>query len=55
MLHLIALAIVQGITEFLPVGSHAHVYLLGSVVTDPIDPGTFVLINVGTVLAVVVY
>lgn len=55
LLHLIALALVQGIAEFLPVGSHAHLFLLGSVVTAPVDPGTYILIYLGTVLAVAVY
>ena len=55
-LHLIILSIVQGITEFLPISSSAHLVLV-PVVLDTPDQGLLmdVSVHIGTLLAVVVY
>ncbi|MGO1392747.1 undecaprenyl-diphosphatase UppP [Agrococcus casei] len=56
-LHAILLGIVQGLTEFLPVSSSAHIRLFGLVFMDGRDPGaTFTAITqIGTELAVLIY
>ena len=53
----ILLGIVQGLTEFLPVSSSAHIRLTGLVLMDGQDPGaTFTAITqIGTELAVLIY
>lgn len=55
--HAILLGIVQGLTEFLPVSSSAHIRLTGLVLMDGRDPGaTFTAITqIGTELAVLIY
>ncbi len=54
--HILVLAIVQGITEFLPVSSSGHLVLVGQM-TDWPDQGLAmdVAVHVGSLLAVVIY
>ena len=56
LLQLIVLALVQGITEFLPVSSSAHLILIPEL-TGWTDQGTTVDVaaHLGTLLAVIVY
>lgn len=56
IIHLIVLSLVQGITEFLPVSSSAHLILVPKL-TDWPDQGLLfdVAVHVGTLLAVVLY
>ena len=56
ILHLIILAIIQGITEFLPVSSSAHLILFPNL-TNSQDQGPFidVAVHLGTLCAVVAY
>ena len=53
----IILGIVQGLTEFLPISSSAHLRIFGEFLPSAVDPGaTFTAITqIGTELAVVVY
>ncbi|WP_448656108.1 undecaprenyl-diphosphate phosphatase [Microbacterium lacticum] len=53
----IILGIVQGLTEFLPISSSAHLRIIGEVLPSAEDPGaTFTAITqIGTELAVLVY
>ena len=57
MLEAIFLGIVQGLTEFLPISSSAHVRLFGEFLPSGSDPGaTFsAIIQIGTELAVLIY
>lgn len=52
----LTLGIVQGLTEFLPISSSAHIYLLASILKWE-DPGAAftAVVQIGTELAVVVY
>lgn len=53
----IILGIVQGLTEFLPISSSAHLRIVGEFLPSALDPGaTFTaIIQIGTELAVLVY
>nr|WP_231369038.1 undecaprenyl-diphosphate phosphatase [Frigoribacterium sp. CG_9.8] len=57
MLDAIILGIVQGLTEFLPISSNAHLRLVGLLLGTGTDPGAAftAIIQLGTELAVVVY
>ncbi len=54
--HLILLAIIQGITEFLPISSSAHLILFPSI-TGATDQGPLidVAVHLGTLIAVIIY
>jgi undecaprenyl-diphosphatase len=56
-LEAIVLGIVQGLTEFLPISSSAHLLIVGQLFFDGRDPGAaFTAVSqIGTELAVVVY
>lgn len=56
MLHIVVLALIQGITEFLPISSQAHLQLLSSF-SGWADQGLMidVAVHVGTLGAVIVY
>ena len=57
MLSAIFLGVVQGLTEFLPISSNAHLAIIGKLMPSAEDPGaTFVAIaQIGTELAVLIY
>ncbi len=57
MLSAIFLGIVQGLTEFLPISSNAHLAIIGKLMPSAEDPGaTFVAITqIGTELAVLLF
>jgi undecaprenyl-diphosphatase len=57
MLEAIFLGIVQGLTEFLPVSSSAHIRIIGEFLPSAADPGaTFTAImQIGTEFAVLIY
>ena len=57
MLEAIFLGIVQGLTEFLPISSSAHIRILGEFLPSAQDPGaTFTAImQIGTEIAVLIY
>ena len=57
MLEAIFLGIVQGLTEFLPISSSAHIRILGEFLPSSQDPGaTFTAImQIGTEIAVLIY
>ena len=56
ILHIVVLALVQGVTEFLPISSQAHLQLL-SAFSSWTDQGLMmdVAVHVGTLGAVMVY
>ena len=53
----VILGLVQGLTEFLPISSSAHVRIVGELMLPGSDPGAFftAIIQIGTEAAVVVY
>jgi len=54
LLQIVALAIIQGVTEFLPVGADTHLALAATVLAvDP--PGVSLALHLGAVLAVTAY
>jgi undecaprenyl-diphosphatase len=58
LLHALLLGIIQGLTEFIPVSSTAHVLVLGELLGLPADNRAFsfsVIIQLGTVLAMIVF
>ena len=57
MLEAIFLGIIQGLTEFIPVSSSAHIRILGEFLPSAQDPGaTFTaIIQIGTEIAVLIY
>src|SRR5580704_16509283 len=56
ILQVIVLAIVQGLTEFLPISSTAHLYLTSWLLGWNFESLTFdIALHIGTLLAVVVY
>jgi len=57
LLDAVILGIVQGLTEFLPISSNAHLRLVGLLLGTGTDPGAAftAIIQLGTELAVVVY
>jgi undecaprenyl-diphosphatase len=57
LLEAMLLGIVQGLTEFLPISSSAHVRIVGEFLPSATDPGaTFTAITqIGTEVAVLVY
>lgn len=57
MLEAIFLGIIQGLTEFLPISSSAHIRILGEFLPSAQDPGaTFTAImQIGTEIAVLIY
>jgi len=57
ILHLVILAVVQGITEFLPVSSSAHLILAGEMMARPTEIGLVmdIAVHVGSLGAVMLY
>ncbi|NWF63951.1 MAG: undecaprenyl-diphosphatase UppP [Chloroflexi bacterium] len=58
LLHALILGIVQGLTEFIPVSSTAHLFIASSLLGLPADDRTFsfnVIIQLGTVLAMIIF
>ena len=56
LLHLVILALVQGITEFLPISSSAHLVLVPTLTGwDDQGPLIDIAVHVGTLLAVLLY
>src|SRR6266481_4534921 len=56
MLHVIVLAVIQGLTEFLPVSSTAHLFLTSWLLQWPAEALDFdIALHIGTLLAVLIY
>jgi undecaprenyl-diphosphatase len=57
MLEALFLGIVQGLTEFLPISSSAHIRIVGAFMTNANDPGAAftAITQIGTELAVLIY
>lgn len=58
LIHALLLGIIQGLTEFIPVSSTAHLFMASSLLGLPADDRTFsfnVIIQLGTVLAMIIY
>ena len=57
MLEALILGIVQGLTEFLPISSSAHIRIVGEFMNKAQDPGTrfTAITQIGTELAVLIY
>lgn len=57
LLEAIILGLVQGLTEFIPISSSAHLRIVGEVLPSAVDPGAAftAITQIGTELAVLVY
>jgi undecaprenyl-diphosphatase len=57
MFEAIILGIIQGLTEFIPISSSAHIRLAGEVFPNAIDPGAMftAITQIGTELAVLIF
>jgi len=57
MLEALFLGIVQGLTEFLPISSSAHIRIVGAFMPNANDPGAAftAITQIGTELAVLIY
>jgi len=57
MFEAIILSIIQGLTEFLPISSSAHIRLAGEFFPNAVDPGAMftAITQIGTELAVLIY
>ena len=57
MLEALFLGIVQGLTEFLPISSSAHIRIVGEFLPNAKDPGAAftAITQIGTELAVLIY
>ncbi|CAB4622149.1 MAG: undecaprenyl-diphosphate phosphatase [Actinobacteria bacterium] len=57
MLEAIILGIIQGLTEFIPISSSAHLRLAGEVFPNAVDPGAMftAITQIGTELAVLIF
>lgn len=56
MLHVIVLAVIQGLTEFLPISSTAHLFLTSWLLQWPAEALDFdISLHIGTLLAVLLY
>jgi undecaprenyl-diphosphatase len=57
MFEAIILGIIQGLTEFIPISSSAHLRLAGEIFPNAIDPGAMftAITQIGTELAVLIY
>jgi undecaprenyl-diphosphatase len=58
LLHALLLGIIQGLTEFIPVSSTAHVLILGEILGIPADGKVFsfsIIVQLGTVVAMLVF
>jgi undecaprenyl-diphosphatase len=55
MIKTIILAVVQGLTEFLPVSSSGHLVLFSSFLKMPSDVFLYLVLHVGTLLSVLVF
>jgi undecaprenyl-diphosphatase len=58
LLHALLLGIIQGLTEFIPVSSTAHVLILGELLGIPADGRVFsfsVIVQLGTVVAMLAF
>lgn len=55
MFKVIILAIVQGISELLPISSSAHLILVGKVIDLPTDTYLLAILHLGTTLAIIIY
>ena len=52
---LVLLAIIQGLTEFIPVSSSAHLLIFNQFFNQPLDFEMIVFLNFGTLLALIVF
>jgi undecaprenyl-diphosphatase len=57
MFEAIILGIIQGLTEFIPISSSAHLRLAGEIFPNAVDPGAMftAITQIGTELAVLIY
>jgi undecaprenyl-diphosphatase len=54
-LKLFVLALVQGITELLPISSSGHILLLGNVINLPVTTTLLTFLHIGTTLSILFY